>query len=70
MIIVTVENICKSYGEKTLFKDVSFTISDEDKIGLIGVNGTGKSSLLKIVTGEDSLMAVLLLFLRELPLNI
>ena len=54
MIIVTVENICKSYGEKTLFKDVSFTISDEDKIGLIGVNGTGKSSLLKIVTGEDS----------------
>lgn len=70
MIIVTVENICKSYGEKTLFKDVSFTISDEYKIGLIGVNGTGKSSLLKIVTGEDSLMVVPLLFLRELPLNI
>ncbi len=70
MIIVTVENICKSYGEKTLFKDVSFTISDEDKIGLIGVNGTGKSSLLKIVTGEDSLMPVTSLFPKELLLNI
>ncbi|WP_251859987.1 ABC-F family ATP-binding cassette domain-containing protein [Clostridium sp. Marseille-Q2269] len=54
MIIVTIENICKGYGEKILFKDVSFTISHEDKIGLIGVNGTGKSSLLKIVVGEDS----------------
>ncbi|MGU9537560.1 ABC-F family ATP-binding cassette domain-containing protein [Clostridium tepidum] len=54
MIITTVENICKSYGEKTLFKKVSFTISDEDKIGLIGVNGTGKSSLLRIITGKDT----------------
>ncbi|MDS1003382.1 ABC-F family ATP-binding cassette domain-containing protein [Clostridium sporogenes] len=54
MIIVTVENICKSYGEKTLFKEVSFTISNEDKIGLIGVNGTGKSSLLKIITDKDT----------------
>ncbi len=70
MIIVTVENICKSYGEKTLFKDVSFTISDEDKIGLIGVNGTGKSSLLKLLPVKIALMVVSLLFLRELPLNI
>ncbi|WP_050607918.1 ABC-F family ATP-binding cassette domain-containing protein [Clostridium niameyense] len=54
MTILTVENICKSYGEKILFKDVSFTISEEDKIGLIGVNGTGKSSLLRIIAGKDN----------------
>ena len=50
---VTIENITKSYGEKTLFKDIGFTITEKERAGLIGVNGTGKSSLLKIIAGLD-----------------
>lgn len=49
----TIEHVSKSYGDKQLFKDISFTIAEKERIGLIGVNGTGKSSLLKIVAGAD-----------------
>lgn len=52
--ILSVESLSKSYGEKVLFKDISFTIAEKQRIGLIGVNGTGKSSLLRIVAGLDS----------------
>jgi ABC transport system ATP-binding/permease protein len=51
--MLSVENITKSYGEKTLFKDIGFTITEKERAGLIGVNGTGKSSLLKIIAGID-----------------
>lgn len=44
MNIMTVEHLSKSYGEKVLFSDASFGMDDRDKIGLIGVNGTGKST--------------------------
>lgn len=44
MNIMTVEQIAKSYGEKILFKDASFGMEDQDKIGVVGVNGTGKST--------------------------
>ena len=54
MKIISVENVSKTYGEKTLFHDISFTISEKERIGLIGVNGTGKSSLLKLIAGLDS----------------
>lgn len=54
MNILTVNNISKSYGEKTLFEDISFTINDNDKIGLIGINGTGKSTLLNVIAGYDT----------------
>ena len=43
----------KHYGEKTLFSDISFTITEKERVGLIGVNGTGKSSLLKLIAGID-----------------
>lgn len=49
-----VENISKSYGDKVLFRNVSFNINEGDKIALIAPNGTGKSSLLKILAGLDS----------------
>lgn len=52
MNIVTVEQLSKSYGEKTLFADLTFTITDVDKIGLVGINGTGKSSLLALIAGS------------------
>jgi ABC transport system ATP-binding/permease protein len=51
--MISIENITKSYGEKVLFNDLNFTIGERDRVGLIGVNGTGKSSLLKIVAGID-----------------
>ncbi|WHA08325.1 ABC-F family ATP-binding cassette domain-containing protein [Enterococcus montenegrensis] len=44
----------KTYGEKTLFCDLNFMIHEKDRIGLIGINGTGKSSLLKIIAGIES----------------
>lgn len=49
-----VENISKSYGDKVLFEHISFNINEGDKIALIAPNGTGKSSLLKILAGLDS----------------
>ena len=49
-----VENISKSYGDKVLFENISFNINEGDKIALIAPNGTGKSSLLKILAGIDS----------------
>ena len=49
-----VENISKSYGPKVLFGNISFNINEGDKIALIAPNGTGKSSLLSILAGEES----------------
>ena len=51
MILLTAENIKKSYTEKPLITSVNLSIDSNDKIGLIGVNGTGKSTLLKIIAG-------------------
>lgn len=48
-------DVKKEYGEKTLFKDINFSISENEKIGLIGLNGTGKSSLLKIIAGIEEM---------------
>jgi len=50
MNILTIEKLSKSYGMKVLFEEASLTINDDDKMGLIGVNGTGKSTLLKIIS--------------------
>lgn len=55
MNLITFENICKSYSEKKLIENLSFGINDGEKIGLIGVNGTGKSTLLKIVAGAEEI---------------
>ncbi|MHA6482643.1 ABC-F family ATP-binding cassette domain-containing protein [Paenibacillus sp. strain BS8-2] len=53
MHLLSVEHITKSYGEKLLFEDVTFGVEDGDKIGIIGVNGTGKSTFLKVIAGID-----------------
>ncbi|MBP1888448.1 ATP-binding cassette subfamily F protein uup [Clostridium moniliforme] len=53
MNLITLENINKSYSEKTLLKNVSLGINEGDKIGLIGINGAGKSTFLKIVAGKE-----------------
>ncbi|MCM3091209.1 MULTISPECIES: ABC-F family ATP-binding cassette domain-containing protein [unclassified Cytobacillus] len=53
MKMISVENVTKTYGEKELFNNISFTIAEKERAGLIGVNGTGKSSLLKVIAGVD-----------------
>lgn len=53
MNLLAIENAAKHYGERVLFEKVSFGIDEGDKIGLIGVNGTGKSTFLKVVAGLD-----------------
>lgn len=49
-----IDALTKTYGEKTLFDQLSFLIHEKDHIGLIGINGTGKSSLLKLLAKEDT----------------
>ena len=53
MNLVTAEHLTKSYTERLLFDDTDFSINEGDKIGLIGINGTGKSTLLKLVAGLE-----------------
>ena len=53
MNLLTAEHLKKSYTERLLFDDVAFSIGEGDKIGLIGINGTGKSTLLKIMAGLE-----------------
>lgn len=48
------DNLTSVYGEKTLFKDISFIINERDRIGLIGTNGSGKTSLLNVIAGLTS----------------
>lgn len=53
MNLLSAEKISKSYGTKVLFSELSFGIAEGEKIGLIGINGTGKSTLLKILAGLE-----------------
>lgn len=53
MNLLTIENMSKSYTERMLFDQVSFGINEGEKIGVIGINGTGKSTLLKIIAGLE-----------------
>ena len=51
--MIQVENLTKSFGERTIFADVSFKIADGEKIGIVGKNGAGKSTLIKILIGAE-----------------
>lgn len=54
MSILQVEGLTKTFGDKVLFNQLSFTIGEKERIGLIGINGTGKSTLLKILAKTES----------------
>lgn len=53
-MILSAENLSFSYGDRQLFKDISFNVEEGDKYGIIGVNGTGKSTLLKMIANRDA----------------
>ena len=53
MNILNIEHVSKIFGEKTIFDDVSFGIQEGDKIGIIGINGTGKTTLLRMIAGVE-----------------
>ncbi len=53
MNILTIDNITKAYGERKLFENASFFLAEGEKAGIIGINGTGKSTLLKIIAGLE-----------------
>lgn len=54
MSLLIADNLSKSYGDKALFNNINFTVEPQDKIGLVGINGTGKSTLLRVLAGKDS----------------
>ena len=52
-MILSVNHLSKSYGEQTLFKEASFLINDREKAAIVGLNGTGKTTLLRLIFGEE-----------------
>ena len=54
MIVLRCKDICKSYGIRDVLKKVTFSINEGDKVGIIGANGEGKSTLFKIICREIS----------------
>ncbi len=72
--LVTIENITKSYTERLLFDHASFFLGEGEKVGIIGINGTGKSTLLKMIAGKEepdtgNIMMANHVVVRYLPQN-
>ena len=53
MNILTVDEITKAYGERKIFDKASFFLQEGEKAGILGINGTGKTTLLRMIVGED-----------------
>jgi len=53
MNLINIENITKSYTDTLLFDDASFSVNEGEKVGIIGINGTGKTTLLKMLVGIE-----------------
>jgi len=65
-----IENLTKSYGDRILFSDITFGVNEGDKIGLIAKNGTGKSTLLNIISGKESQDSGKITFRNDLRVSI
>ncbi len=66
MIILSVQHVTKSFGGNTVLKDVSLTLQNRERIGLVGVNGCGKTTLLKILAGESQADSGVISMARQL----
>ena len=53
MNLLTMDNVSKTYGVKTILQEISFGIDEDEKIGLVGINGSGKSTFLKLIAGRE-----------------
>jgi len=69
MNLLSVENLSKSYGEKQLFKDLTFGISQGEKVALVARNGTGKSTLLRILCSKDNADSGRVVFRKDLKIS-
>ena len=54
MIVLSAQNVAKAFGVNVVLKDVSFTLQSGDRVGLVGVNGCGKSTMMRIIAGLES----------------
>ena len=68
-MLITANQITKYHNDKCIFKDISFSIEEQEKIAVIGVNGTGKSTFLKILAGLENYEGAPLLKKRELRIS-
>jgi len=66
---LTVENISKSYGELTLFENISFSVHKDQKIAFVAKNGTGKTSILNILSGQDSADAGEVIYRKDIQVS-
>ncbi|XMO86588.1 ABC-F family ATP-binding cassette domain-containing protein [Algibacter sp. AS12] len=69
MNYLTVENISKSYGEHTLFENISFSVHKDQKIAFVAKNGTGKTSILNILSGDDSADSGDVIFRKDIKVS-
>ena len=53
-MLLNMERVCKTYGDRWLMDDVTFYMKDGDRVGVVGVNGCGKSTFLKLAAGKES----------------
>ena len=60
MIILGADHLSKSFGERTLFEDITFSVQEKDAVGLVGANGAGKTTLFRMITGQETVDSGLL----------
>ena len=64
-----VQNLTKSFGAHVLFQDISFSVAEGQRVGLVAQNGTGKSTLMSILTGKESCDSGNIIFRRDLKIG-
>ncbi len=66
MVLLDVQSVSKRFGERVLFDDISFSVADGQRVGLIAQNGTGKSTLLSMLTGDESVDSGSIIYRKDI----